>query len=146
MMNYREVEISGKISIESTALARRQHRDGQSLRIIQYLGLVFLPLSLGTVSSQTEFQHSRSIQWLMIAKSFFGMNFFGVQRQSDSAQPLFAVAHTWWWALAFSIPLTVIVLAVTWAVTHWSYRTDERRRASDLSEIEKMLSGSDASS
>jgi hypothetical protein len=54
LINQREVEISKNMSAESTLIARSAHRDGQSLRIIQYLGLVFLPLSLCTVSSMRE--------------------------------------------------------------------------------------------
>ena len=50
LVNQREIEISKSMSAESTVIARSSHRDGQSLRIIQYLGLVFLPLSLCTVS------------------------------------------------------------------------------------------------
>ena len=52
LVNQREIEISKSMSAESTIIARSAHRDGQSLRIIQYLGLVFLPLSLCTVGSQ----------------------------------------------------------------------------------------------
>ena len=51
LVNQREIEISKSMSAESTIIARSSHRDGQSLRIIQYLGLVFLPLSLCTVSA-----------------------------------------------------------------------------------------------
>lgn len=49
LVNQREIEISKSMSAESTIIARSSHRDGQSLRIIQYLGLIFLPLSLCTV-------------------------------------------------------------------------------------------------
>ena len=48
LVNQREIEISKSMSAESTVIARSAHRDGQSLQIIQYLGLVFLPLSLCT--------------------------------------------------------------------------------------------------
>ena len=49
LLNQREIELSKSMSKESTIIAQSSHRDGQSLRIIQYLGLVFLPLSLCTV-------------------------------------------------------------------------------------------------
>ena len=52
LINQREIEISKAMSAESTVIARSSHRDGQSLQIIQYLGLIFLPLSLCTVSAQ----------------------------------------------------------------------------------------------
>ena len=48
-----------QMSAESTMIARSAHRDGQSLRIIQYLGLFFLPLSLCTVSRSIKLIRSR---------------------------------------------------------------------------------------
>lgn len=118
LVNQREVEISKQMSAESTVIARSAHQDGQSLRIIQYLGLLFLPLSLCT--------------------SVFGMGFFSTE-QADSGTS-FLVSDRWWWFLALAIPFTVVVLLMAWASSWFSLKQAEVRRKSDMTDLEKMLS------
>ncbi|KAK3722457.1 hypothetical protein LTR37_002449 [Vermiconidia calcicola] len=102
-------------------MARSSHRDGQALRIIQYLGLVFLPLSLCT--------------------SVFGMGFFSTNFDPrDPSKPLFSVADCWWWFLAFAVPFTIVVLVIAWCSTGWTTAKEEERRRSDMTDLEKMLS------
>ena len=120
LVNQRDAEMTKQMSAESTVIARSAHRDGQSLRIIQYLGLFFLPLSLCT--------------------SVFGMGFFGTSPVGETNEAIFVVADAWWWFLALALPLTAIVLVLTWAIAGWSTRRVERKRSSEINDLEKLFS------
>ena len=120
LVNQRDAEMTKQMSAESTVIARSAHRDGQSLRIIQYLGLFFLPLSLCT--------------------SIFGMGFFGTSPDQDTKEAIFVVGDAWWWFLALALPLTGVVLASTWVIVWWSTRRVERKRSSEIEDLEKLFS------
>ena len=120
LVNQHDADMNKVMSAESTAIARSAHRDGQSLRVIQYLGLFFLPLSLCT--------------------SVFGMGFFGASPAEDGGGVAFVVADSWWWFLALALPFTVVVLLVTLSTSWWSTKQVDKRRASSVGDIEKMFS------
>lgn len=162
------------MSAESTIIARSAHRDGQSLRIIQYLGLVFLPLSLCTVCVPS--CCPQSTNELTGQQSIFGMGFFSTNlAPGEQQKALFVVSGTWWWFLALSVPFTLTVLLVAvspvvflmyktpslsisrttsrtlhfsrtdtlgvqWGSARYSLKQAERRRVSDRSDLEKLIS------
>lgn len=50
MVSQRDSELNIQMAGESTKIARVTYQDGQSLRVIQILTMVFLPASLCSVS------------------------------------------------------------------------------------------------
>ena len=63
---------------------------------------------------------------------------------ADHSHALFVVSDTWWWFIAVGIPLSVLVMIVTWGSVWWSTKQvdkqAEERRKSDGSDLEKLLS------
>ncbi|KAK3716497.1 hypothetical protein LTR37_006393 [Vermiconidia calcicola] len=109
LVNQREMDFSKSLSLQSAVITRRFYHDAQSLRIIQWLGLVFLPLSL--------------------CASIFGMGFFDTSdHPADPTRSIFSIPNEWWWFLALSIPLTIAVLLVVLVLTRRKERLEPWRR------------------
>ncbi|KAK3708963.1 hypothetical protein LTR37_011127 [Vermiconidia calcicola] len=88
-------EIQIKTSKEFTQISRDSTEDNKSLRAIQVMTAIFLPPSL--------------------ISSLFGMGFFNTEAEDDgksSSGVGFAIARQWWWYLAVTLPVTLLVLAL----------------------------------
>ena len=120
LVNQHDAELNKAMAAESTFIARSAQREGQSLRVIQYLGLFFLPLSLCT--------------------SIFGMGFFGTSPNADNTGTAFLIADAWWWFLALALPFTALTLAITLGSAWWSAKKVEKRRGSEIGDLELLYS------
>ncbi|RPB11692.1 hypothetical protein P167DRAFT_213042 [Morchella conica CCBAS932] len=89
LINQRDAEINIKMAKESTKIARSSHEDGQSLRTIQILTMIFLPASLFS--------------------GIFGMGFFNTDTD-DNGNIRFSVSSNWWWYPALTIPMTAATM------------------------------------
>ncbi|KAI5836721.1 hypothetical protein DFP73DRAFT_347240 [Morchella snyderi] len=82
MVNQRDAEVNINI-------ARSSREDGQSLRTIQILTMIFLPASL--------------------LSGIFGMGFFNTDTD-DNGNIRFSVSRNWWWYPALTIPITAATI------------------------------------
>ena len=68
------------------------------------------------------------------------MGFFSSSPSADGSSTVFSVADVWWWFLALAVPLTLVVLAITYVIAVLTTKRAEKRRASSIGDIEKMYS------
>ncbi|KAI9846952.1 MAG: hypothetical protein M1838_001088 [Thelocarpon superellum] len=93
MLGQKDAELNLRMAAESTDIARATRADSQSLRVLQILGVIFLPAS--------------------VVSSIFGMSFFSSQPDA-SGGVTFQVSEKWWYFLVVAVPLSAITFVAIW--------------------------------